>query len=110
MEDLDARRLMEGVVERRIREAVDRGDFANLPGAGKPIRDLGEGYDPAWWAKRWVRRQRLETEATDLREELRSVTPRAAFDEEAGRRLAAIEERLVAIERSLAGPGVDTAG
>ncbi|HSG80554.1 MAG TPA: DnaJ family domain-containing protein, partial [Acidimicrobiia bacterium] len=105
MEDSDTRRLVEGVVERRIREAVDRGEFASLPGAGRPIRDLGEGYDPAWWTKRWVRRQRLETEASDLREELRSVTPRASFDEAAGRRRAAIEERLAAIERSLAGAG-----
>jgi hypothetical protein len=104
MDDADARRLMEGVVERRIREATERGDFADLPGAGRPLADLGEGYDPAWWAKRWVRRQRLEAEAADLRDERRSVSPRSSFDRDAVERLAAIDRRLADLEALIAGP------
>ena len=30
--------FLEVVAERKIREAMDRGEFANLPGAGKPLR------------------------------------------------------------------------
>ena len=30
--------FLEVVAERKIREAIDRGEFANLPGAGKPLR------------------------------------------------------------------------
>ncbi len=31
----------ESPVERAIREAQERGEFDNLPGAGKPLRNLG---------------------------------------------------------------------
>lgn len=47
-----------GYVERQIRQAAERGEFDRLPGKGKPIPDLGETYDPAWWAKKYLRRQR----------------------------------------------------
>jgi len=30
--------FLEVVAERKIREALERGEFANLPGAGKPLR------------------------------------------------------------------------
>jgi hypothetical protein len=32
-------------VERQIRAATERGEFDNLPGAGKPIDDLDEPHD-----------------------------------------------------------------
>jgi hypothetical protein len=36
-----------------------RGDFDNLPGAGKPIEGLGENHDPEWWVKQMVERERI---------------------------------------------------
>ena len=40
------------VAENRIREAMERGEFENLEGAGQPFRDL-DGYDgPGWWIAR----------------------------------------------------------
>jgi len=45
-------------VERKIREAMARGEFDNLPGAGEPIPDLDD--DPNWWVKKWVKRERLK--------------------------------------------------
>ena len=44
-------------VERQIREAAERGEFDNLPGAGKPIPDLDEPRDELWWVKRKLRRE-----------------------------------------------------
>ena len=104
-DERDGRRLFESVVERRIREAAERGDFTNLPGAGKPLGDLGDQYDPAWWAKTWVRRQRLEAEAQDLREERRTVRPKAAIDPAMTRRLGEIDDRLAEIEREIGPSG-----
>ena len=43
--------LLESLVERQIREAQERGEFENLPGAGKPLRGLGGADDPDWWVK-----------------------------------------------------------
>jgi Domain of unknown function (DUF1992) len=44
-------------VERRIREASERGEFANLPGAGKPIEDLDKPHDELWWIRQKLRRE-----------------------------------------------------
>ena len=38
----------ESVVERRIREAMDRGEFDDLPGIGEPLPDAGRPYDELW--------------------------------------------------------------
>ena len=46
-------------VERQIREATERGEFDNLPGAGKPIADLDKPHDELWWLKQKLRREHL---------------------------------------------------
>jgi Domain of unknown function (DUF1992) len=46
-------------VERQIREATERGEFDNLPGAGKPIADLDQPHDELWWVKQKLRREHL---------------------------------------------------
>ena len=38
---------------------MERGDFDDLPGAGKPIKDLGEAHDPNWWIKKLVEREHV---------------------------------------------------
>jgi hypothetical protein len=53
---------LESLVERRIREATERGEFDNLPGAGKPL-DLSDADDPDWWIKRFVRREHVDLAA-----------------------------------------------
>jgi hypothetical protein len=50
------------IAENRIREAIDRGDFECLEGAGQPLRDLNGHYDPDWWIKRKLQREQLTPE------------------------------------------------
>lgn len=50
-------------VEDQIRQAIERGDFDNLPGSGRRF-DLGED-DPAWWAKRRIEDMRRRDELTE---------------------------------------------
>lgn len=50
----------ESPVEKAIREAQERGEFDNLPGAGKPLKDLGDPDDPMWWLRRYVEREELD--------------------------------------------------
>jgi hypothetical protein len=45
-------------VEIRIQQAMRRGDFDDLPGAGKPLADLGSS-DPDWWIRRKIEREQL---------------------------------------------------
>ncbi len=46
----------ESWIERQIRQAQERGEFDNLPGAGRPL-DLGDPDDPDWWIKAKLRRE-----------------------------------------------------
>jgi hypothetical protein len=52
----------ESPVERVIREAQERGEFDDLPGAGKPLRGMGASDvdDPDWWVKQLVQREQVD--------------------------------------------------
>ncbi|HJU97268.1 MAG TPA: DUF1992 domain-containing protein [Jiangellaceae bacterium] len=77
----------ESWVERRIREAQERGEFDDLPGAGKPLPGLTGQYDEMWWVKQVAERERvsmlppmlaLRKEAEDLLDSLDGVTSEAS--------------------------------
>jgi hypothetical protein len=46
-------------VDLQVRQAMERGEFDNLPGQGKPIEDLGDEHDPDWWVKKLVEREHI---------------------------------------------------
>jgi hypothetical protein len=46
-------------VDQQIRVAMAKGEFDNLPGAGKPIKDLGSAHDPDWWLKKLIEREQV---------------------------------------------------
>jgi hypothetical protein len=46
-------------VETSIQQAIRRGDFDNLPGAGKPLTGLAESHDPDWWIRRKIAAEKL---------------------------------------------------
>ena len=88
-------------VDHQVRQAMDRGDFDNLPGAGKPIKDLGEAHDPDWWLKKLVEREHvavlppsvaLRKEDAELDATLDGLTTEA----EVRRHLADFNDRVVA--------------
>lgn len=58
--------VFETIAERRIKAAREAGLFDNLPGAGKPIPDLGRERPPGWWAARVVKRERSKLRAEEL--------------------------------------------
>jgi hypothetical protein len=45
-------------VDLQVQRAMERGDFDDLPGAGKPLA-LGETHDPDWWLKKLVERENV---------------------------------------------------
>ena len=49
----------ESWVERQIREAMERGEFDNLPGAGQPIPGLTGHDEENWWVKRFLEREKI---------------------------------------------------
>jgi len=46
-------------IDAQIRVATEKGAFDNLPGAGKPLPNLDEVYDPLWWVKQFVKREEI---------------------------------------------------
>jgi hypothetical protein len=49
----------ESWIEAQIRVAQEQGAFDNLPGAGKPLPDRGQAYDPLWWVKQLAEREQV---------------------------------------------------
>lgn len=47
-----------GWVDQQIRVAMAKGEFDDLPGAGKPLK-LGSTHDPDWWLKQLVDREQI---------------------------------------------------
>ncbi len=46
-------------IETAIQLAIRRGEFDDLPGAGKPLEGLGTHHDPDWWIRRKIERENL---------------------------------------------------
>jgi hypothetical protein len=85
-------------VDQQIRQAMARGEFDNLPGAGKPIHDLGPTHDPDWWVRRLVEREKITgvlPPALQLRKE--DAELEATLDRERSER--AVREILVDFNR-----------
>ncbi len=43
----------------KVRQAIERGEFDDLPGAGKPLPDLDGNHDPDWWLKKLIAREKI---------------------------------------------------
>jgi hypothetical protein len=76
-------RKFESAVDVAIRQAQERGEFDDLPGAGKPIPGAGEADDELWWVKGLLKREGLRTEAMlprwlRLRKEVETLPERVA--------------------------------
>ena len=65
----------ESSIDRQIREGREAGLFDNLPGAGKPLPDLGRERPAGWWGERLAARERSKLRSEQLDEEIREAMP-----------------------------------
>jgi hypothetical protein len=104
----------ESLVDRQIREAEERGDFADLPGRGKPLAGIDVPYDENWWVRRWVEREGVPADALlptplQLRREVEQLpeSVRDLRDETAVRAAASeLNRRIAQWLRAPTGPAV----
>lgn len=99
-------------VEQQIRESMDRGEFDELDGRGRPISDLDEPNDDLRWVRQKLKREGftylpasllLRKEATEVRAAARD----AATEAEVRRLLAAVNVKLLdAVRMAIAGPPI----
>lgn len=97
------------VVEISIQQAIRRGEFDDLPGAGKPIPGLGESHDPDWWIRRKIESEKLTglgPPALMLRVEDRELSGRLdelAREEDVREALEDFNRRVIEARRQLLG-------
>lgn len=105
----------ESWVDRQIRDATERGEFRDLPGAGKPLRGENAPYDEMWWVKEKLRREGVSYLPPSLAfrkeaDDAYAAALRAPTENEVRRRIAELNERLrEAVLANLAGPAVNLA-
>ena len=96
-------------VEIQIQQAMRRGDFDDLPGAGKPLKNLDRAPDPDWWIRQKIEDERitgLAPPALTLRTEGEGLEARidAMYSEPAVRDLLEqFNKRVVEARRQLKG-------
>lgn len=96
-------------VDQQIRAAMERGEFDNLPGAGKPIPGLDAPHDPDWWLKGLIERERITgvlPPALALRKEdavLEDVLDHEVTEEAVRRILEDFNSRIIDARRQLQG-------
>lgn len=49
----------ESLIDQQIKAAEARGEFDDLPGAGKPLAGIDQPYSEDWWLKRLAERENL---------------------------------------------------
>ncbi|KUP97868.1 DnaJ family domain-containing protein [Thermobifida cellulosilytica] len=100
----------ESWVDRQIREAIERGEFDDLPGLGKPIPDIDRPYDEMWWVRRKLQREGVSAlpPALALRKEAERAMAeamRADSEDEVRRIVADLNDQIRALmRRPLPGP------
>lgn len=95
-------------VDLTIQRAIERGDFDDLPGAGKPLPQW-RGDDPDWWLRSLVEREQITgvlPEALQLRKD--DAALEATLDRESSERavrdlVESFNRRVVEARRQLQG-------
>jgi hypothetical protein len=93
-------------VDLQVQKAIERGDFDNLPGQGKPLPPLDD--DPNWWLKRLIEREKISVlpEALQLRKddaELDGLLDRQGSERVVRELLETFNQRVVNARRQLQG-------
>ncbi|MDQ0642017.1 DnaJ family domain-containing protein [Microbacterium murale] len=101
------------IADMQIRRAIERGEFDDLPGSGKPL-ELPDHHDPDWWLKNLMKREgmavlppsiQLRKEDAVLDEQLDQLSNEAAVRTE----IEQFNERVIRARYQLpAGPPLIT--
>ena len=93
-------------VDLQVQRAIERGEFDDLPGQGKPLPPMDD--DPNWWLKKLIEREKISVlpEALQLRKddaELDALLARQGSERVVREMLGAFNRRIVNARRQLQG-------
>ena len=89
----------ESFIDAQIRQAEEEGAFDDLPGKGRPMRDLEEASDPLWWAKKLIARESISDvpDAIGIRrkvEQVKEAIQRETSEARVRRRLEEVDAEI----------------
>ena len=87
-------------IEAQIQQAQAEGEFERLEGKGKPIPGLDAPYDPLWWVKKLLEREKLSVLPLAL--EVRARVDRALEEMWKLGTAAQVRERVAALNAEIA--------
>lgn len=96
-------------VDQQIRAAMARGEFDDLPYAGRPLPHIDTRSDPDWWLRQFIERENITgvlPEALQLRKDdaaLSEQIDRLRTEESVRAALEDFNRRIVAARRQLQG-------
>ncbi|MCL3837144.1 DUF1992 domain-containing protein [Aeromicrobium duanguangcaii] len=96
-------------VDQQIRAAMARGEFDDLPYAGKPLPHIDTAAEPDWWLKRFIEREQITgvlPEALQLRKDdaiLDEQLDRLRSERAVREAVDEFNRRIVAARRQLQG-------
>ena len=96
-------------VDLQIQQAMNRGEFDDLPGTGKPLTDLGSSHDRDWWLKKLIEREQITgvlPPALQLRKddaELDALLDQQATEKQVRDAVEDFNRRIVEARRQLQG-------
>ncbi|HET7352226.1 MAG TPA: DUF1992 domain-containing protein [Marmoricola sp.] len=96
-------------VDLQIQQAMNRGEFDDLPGTGKPLTDLGSAHDRDWWLKKLIEREQITgvlPPALQLRKddaELDALLDQQATEKQVRDAVEDFNRRIVEARRQLQG-------
>lgn len=86
-------------IDEQVERAQRDGAFDNLPGAGKPLKDLDRPYNEDWWLREFLEREQLSVtpEPIELRtriDALRAEAAKMTDEREVRRRFVAMNSLI----------------
>lgn len=86
-------------IDEQVERARRDGAFDNLPGAGKPLKDLDRPYEEDWWLREFLEREQLSVtpEPIELRsriDALRAEAGKMTDEREVRRRFVAMNSLI----------------
>jgi hypothetical protein len=96
-------------VDLQIQRAMERGEFDNLPGQGKPLGDLGSLEDRDWWLRKLIEREQITgvlPAALQLRKEdleLDALLDRETVEKQVRELVEDFNRRIIEARRQLQG-------
>jgi hypothetical protein len=96
----------ESWIDKQIRDGMERGEFDDLPGKGKPLPDIDTPRDELWWVRRKLQQENIQLLPPTLQvrkdlDEARERIRRATSEPEVRAIVEEINAKIVEVNKTV---------